>query len=114
MQDRLGDKARLSHIAEAIEAIENYTAGVSKEDFLSNSMMFNATLRQLEVIGEAANRISDSFQMANPQIPWVRLTGLRNVVIHEYFGIDDLMIWNIVTVNIPELKGEINKLLLAF
>lgn len=74
-------------------------------------MMFNATLRQLEVIGEAANRISETLQIANPQIPWARLIGLRNVVIHEYFGIDDLMIWNIITVNMPDLKKEIIKLL---
>ena len=105
MQNKLGDKARLLHILEAITAIEEYTLNVSKEDFLSNSMMFNATLRQLEVIGEAANRISDELKIQHSQILWHRLTGLRNVVIHEYFGIDDLMIWNIVKVNIPGLKG---------
>ena len=63
--------------------------------FVNHSMMFNATLRQLEIIGEAANHISEDVQMANPEILWARIIALRNLVIHEYFGIDDNSIWSI-------------------
>ncbi|GAB4110450.1 MAG: hypothetical protein OHK0057_08530 [Thermoflexibacter sp.] len=62
MSDRLGDKVRLQHIADAIIEIRNYTQGVSFEDFVSNSMMKNACIRQLEVIGEASSRISDELK----------------------------------------------------
>ena len=54
--------------------------------------MFNATLRQLEIIGEASNRISSQILDNNPDIPWARIIGLRNLVIHEYFGVDDFTI----------------------
>jgi uncharacterized protein with HEPN domain len=87
--------------------IENYTNGVDMETFTSNSMMFNATLRQLEIIGEASSRLSEQFRLDNNDIPWPRIIGLRNLVIHEYFGIDDITIWNIVTNDVPVLKKQI-------
>jgi uncharacterized protein with HEPN domain len=107
MRDRLGDKVRLQHIVDAITEIESYIQGVSFDVFSSNSMMFNATLRQLEIVGEASNRLSENLRQANPHIPWVRIIGLRNLVIHEYFGIDDMTIWAVVTHNLPSLKMEI-------
>lgn len=70
-------------------------------------MMFNATLRQLEVIGEAANKLSNDYLLATSRIPWARIIGLRNLIIHEYFGVDDITIWNIVKINIPALKKEL-------
>ena len=89
MQDRLGNKIRLQNILDAIEEIENYTKGIEFDHFSSNSMMFNASLRQLEIIGEASNRLSNNVLEENTEIPWARIIGLRNLVIHEYFGIDD-------------------------
>jgi uncharacterized protein with HEPN domain len=74
-------------------------------------MMFNATLRQLEIIGEASNRLSEDLILDNPEIPWARIIGLRNLVIHEYFGIDDLTIWNVITINLPFLKEKIRTLI---
>jgi uncharacterized protein with HEPN domain len=110
MQDRLGDKIRLLHILDAIGEIEVYTEGVDIDAFINNSMMFNATLRQLEIIGEASNRLSESILINNPEIPWARIIGLRNLVIHEYFGIDDFTIWNVIKINLPDLKSRVAKL----
>jgi uncharacterized protein with HEPN domain len=107
MPDRLGDEIRLQHILDAIVEIEDYTKNVAFETFVGNSMMFNATLRQLEIIGEASNRLSEKLLQENSHIPWARIIGLRNLVIHEYFGIDDMTIWAIITINIPELKKQI-------
>jgi uncharacterized protein with HEPN domain len=107
MLDRLGDKVRLQHILEAIEEIEAYIQDTSQEDFVKNSMMFNATLRQLEIIGEASNRLSNDVVNKTPDIPWARIIGLRNLVIHEYFGIDDFTIWNVIKINLPDLKRKI-------
>jgi uncharacterized protein with HEPN domain len=111
MHDRLGNKVRLLHILDAIIEIENYTLNVDKETFVENSMMFNATLRQLEIIGEASNRLSEDLILDNPEIPWARIIGLRNLVVHEYFGIDDLTIWNVVKINLPDLKKKIENLI---
>lgn len=111
MQDSLGDKVRLLHIVDAINEIESYIQGVDFDSFVKNSMMFNASLRQLEVIGEASNRLSEKLLNNNSAIPWARIIGLRNLVIHEYFGIDDLTIWNVITINLPDLKNAVLVLL---
>ena len=96
---------------DAISEIELYTKGVDKETFVNHSMMFNATLRQLEVIGEAANHISDDVQLAHPEVLWARIIGLSNLVIHEYFGVDDQTIWSIIRINLPVLKDQLKGLL---
>lgn len=114
MPDRLGDRIRIKHILDAILEIEAYTNNATKEEFLSNSMMFNATLRQLEVIGEASNRISTETLQNYPSIPWTRLIGLRNIVIHENFGVDELTIWSIIKINLPDLKKEVEKMISGF
>ncbi len=111
MQDRLGDKVRLLHVIDAINEIENYLQDVDLEHFTKHYMMFNATLRQLEVIGEASNRLSEKLILNNPEIPWARIIGLRNLVIHEYFGIDDLTIWNVIKINLPDLKVKVAAIL---
>lgn len=110
MLDRLGDKVRLFHIIDAIDEIEIYTENVTLDDFVKNSMMFNATLRQLEIIGEACNRLSEQLLQNNTDIPWARIIGLRNLVIHEYFGIDDITIWNVIKINLPSLKEKISRI----
>ncbi len=112
MPDRLGYKVRLQHIIDAILAIESYTKGVTREEFAESSMMFNATLRQLEIMGEAANRLSENILTTHDEVPWARIIGLRNMVIHEYFGIDDKMIWNIIQYNIPPFKASVLAILL--
>ena len=74
-------------------------------------MRYNASIRQLEIIGEAANKLSDKVYQDNPEVPWRQLIGMRNIIVHEYFGLDDLMIWNIITINIKNLKIQIAKIL---
>jgi len=101
----------LLHILDAITEIENYIQDFDFEHFVKNSMMFNASLRQLEIIGEASNRLSENLLNNNSSIPWARIIGLRNLVIHEYFGIDDITIWDVIKINLPELKEKILVLL---
>jgi len=104
MNAKISDSVRILHILDAITEIESYIQGADKDSFVNNSMMFNATLHQLEIIGEAANGLSEEFIMNHPETPWARIIGLRNLIIHEYFGVDDQTIWSIVTINIPQLK----------
>ena len=110
MNAKISDSVRVLHILDAIKEIENYIHGADKDTFVNNSMMFNATLHQLEIIGEAANGLSDGFIMNHPDIPWARIIGLRNLIVHEYFGVDDQTICSIVTINIPQLKQYLSEL----
>ena len=110
MNAKISNTVRLLHILDAIAEIEYYIQGADKDTFINNSMMFNATLHQLEIIGEAANGLSDDFVMDHPDVPWARIIGLRNLIVHEYFGVDDQTIWSIVTINLPPLKEYLSKL----
>ena len=110
MNAKISDSVRILHILDAIAEIESYIQGVDKDSFVNNSMMFNATLHQLEIIGEAANGLSEEFIMNHTETPWARIIGLRNLIIHEYFGVDDQTIWSIVTINIPQLKQYLSEI----
>lgn len=110
MLDKLGDNIRLEHILDAIAEIDSYISNVDFISFSNNSMMTNATLRQLEVIGEACNKLSTELKSNNPQVEWHSIIGLRNLVAHEYFGIDLPMIWEIITTDLSELESQINSI----
>ena len=96
---------------EAIREIQEYTLGADVQTFTGNSMMYNASLRQLEIIGEAANHLSMEIHLDFPEVPWARIIGLRNLVIHEYFGVDDLSIWSVIQYNLPDLKEKIEHII---
>jgi uncharacterized protein with HEPN domain len=113
MKGKLGDKQRLLHILESIEEIEKYTAGSNLDVFLQNSMMKFASVKQIEIIGEAANYISEETKNKFSDIQWRQITGLRHVLVHEYFGVDTKLIWQIITDDIPELKIKIKEVLLS-
>jgi uncharacterized protein with HEPN domain len=111
MKGQLGDKARLQHIYDAILEIETYTKNVDIEDFLNNSMMRFACIKQIEIIGEAGNHVTKTTQLQFSEIEWRKIVGLRNIVIHEYFGIDFDVIWGIILSDIPDLKVKIENIL---
>jgi uncharacterized protein with HEPN domain len=113
MKGKLGDKQRLLHILESIEEIEKYTEGSNLEVFLQNSMMKFASVKQIEIIGEAANYISEETKNKFSDIQWRQITGLRHVLVHEYFGVDSKLIWQIIADDIPELKIKIKEVLLS-
>lgn len=110
MRDRSGDKARLKHILDAINEIEDYIDDVGFSDFETNSMMKNASIRQLEIIGEASSRISNELKSEYPLINWKDIIGFRNIIIHQYFGIDEKIVWDILKNDLPILKKLIRKI----
>lgn len=114
MRGNLGDQARLHHIFEAIFEIEKYTQNKSHDDFFLDSMLQSACVRQLEIIGEAANGISDATKSTSPDIEWSEIVGLRNILIHEYFGVDLAIVWEIIQTDLPLLKRKIKRLLQEF
>ena len=113
MKGKIGDKQRLAHILESIEELESYTSGSTLDTFLQNSMMKFASVKQIEIIGEAANHISDETKEKFSEIQWRQITGLRHVLVHEYFGIDSRLIWQIIVDDIPSFKINIKEVLLS-
>lgn len=111
MRGKLGDRVRLQHIVDAIVEIETYTQGVDFELFNSNSMMRFACIKQMEIIGEASNHISETTKNGFPDIEWEQIVGMRNVFVHEYFGVDSNLAWEIIKTDIPELKQRIIEIL---
>lgn len=107
MRGKLGDKARLSHILDAIVEIESYLSEADYELFLNNSMMKFACIKQLEIIGEASGHISDEMKMQFSEIEWSQIRGMRNIFVHEYFGIDTKLVWEIIKLDLPDLKSKV-------
>ncbi len=104
----------LIEVLEAIEKIERYIDSLSFEDFVKNEMVIDAVIRNLEIIGEAARNIPGEIRTKYSDIPWKRVVGFRNIVIHEYFDVDLEIVWVIVKERLPELKPQIKRMLKEF
>ncbi|MDR3693451.1 DUF86 domain-containing protein [Mucilaginibacter sp.] len=113
MKGRLGDKVRLQHILDAVSEIEKYLKNVSYEEFLENSEKRFATIKQIEIVGEACNSFTDELKTSYPLIPWKPIIGFRNISIHEYFGVNLLLVWEIAKNDLPELKQQMEAILEA-
>ena len=99
----------LEDIRDAARKILNYTKGMLFEDFLADDKTTDAAVRNFEIIGEAANRVPENFKTDHPEIEWRGMAGLRNRIIHEYFGVDYKTVWKIKEENIPELIDYIQQ-----
>lgn len=95
----------LEDIVESGSRILEYTDHMDFEDFLANKMAYDAIMRNLEVIGEATKNLPASIRQRYPNVKWREIAGLRNLVAHEYFGLEDETIWSIVKIDVPELLG---------
>lgn len=101
----------LQHILGCIENIEKDTRGLTKEQFLKARTINNSVLWNIEVIGEAAKNIPNNFKEKYKHIPWKQIAGMRDKLIHEYFGIDSGNVWKVVTEDIPVLKSNLEEIL---
>lgn len=104
-------KPYLNHILDEIEYLLMDSAGVSYEDFLENKTLKRSFVRALEVIGEATKSIPEEFRAEYSEIPWKKMSGLRDVLIHHYFGINYIMVWDVIKNQIPDLKVRIQAIL---
>lgn len=100
----------LKHIRDAIKKIDFYTTG-GRKAFFQNTMVQDAVIRNLEVIGEAVKNLSPEFRRRHPEIPWRSISALRNVLIHEYFGVDLENVWRVIQRRLPRLKQYVETLL---
>jgi len=109
MKNKINDAARLNHIIDAILEIEQYVANESYNSFIQNSMIQSASIRQLEIIGEASNHLSENITNELTEVEWHEIVGLRNLLIHDYFGIDLKIVWDVIQIDVPNLKRIIQE-----
>jgi len=100
----------IEDIIENIDLIETSTNNITKEKFESDKNIIDATVRRLEIIGEAVKNIPDYFRNQYPDIPWRDIAGMRDVIIHGYFKVDLETIWKVIDEDLPELKEKISKI----
>jgi uncharacterized protein with HEPN domain len=105
------DDVYLKHILESIGAILTYTDGIEKEEFLENTLIQDAVLRNLEIIGEATKNLSAQFREQNNTPPWGKMAGMRDKLIHQYMGVDIETVWKTVDETLPGLQAHIEKLI---
>jgi uncharacterized protein with HEPN domain len=97
-------------IWESIEKIERYTEGMTQDNFQSDEKTTDAVVRNLEIIGEAASRLPKDFTDQHSEVEWVKIIGLRNRIVHEYFGVDLQIIWQIIQNDLPAFKVSLKKI----
>jgi len=100
-------KIFLEHILESINLIEEYTKGKSEKEFLDSRQLQDAVIRRIEIIGEAIKSIPNDIKEKYNDIPWRNIVGMRDILIHQYFGVDLDLTWRVIKKNIPELKKQI-------
>ncbi|MBW1863849.1 MAG: DUF86 domain-containing protein [Deltaproteobacteria bacterium] len=105
------DKAYLLDILQAGKLAIFYTAKKSMEEFLADTQCQDAVIRRFEIIGEAARRISDETKTDHPELPWLEMVGMRNIMIHEYDDVDMVVVWDTVKKDIPSLVSVIEKII---
>lgn len=101
----------LKHILESIEVIENFTEDISEDEFMESVKTRDAVIRRLTIIGEAANNLPAELKKQYSEVSWGDIIGLRNLLTHEYFGVDLGLTFRIVKQDIPQLKEKISKIL---
>ena len=107
MREASKDIIRLEHIIQAIERIKRYTLGKRFDDLVKDDMMYYAVVKNIEIIGEAANLLTNEFKSEHPDTQWKLITGMRNYIVHEYFQVDNTVIWDVIQNDLPQLENQI-------
>jgi len=109
-----GIKLYLEDIKESIRKIEKYARGINFDEFSRDEKLIDAVVRNLSIIGEAAINMPKEVKAKDPDVAWKEMKGMRNKVIHEYFGIDEEILWKTIQEDLPKLKKQITKMLEKF
>lgn len=106
-----GERECVSDIREAIRRIEAYTEDLDYKGFMKHTMAQDAVVRNLGIVGEAVKNLSQDFKKKHKHIEWRKMAGFRDRLIHDYFGVDWDILWNVVKEKLPVLKGQVEELL---
>ena len=104
------DLAFIEHILDSIKAIEKFSKNLKKEKLTSNRLKQSAIVREIEIIGEAVKNVSESLKNKHREIEWKEIAGTRDKMIHHYFGVDLNIVWDIIKINLPDLKDKVLKI----
>lgn len=105
------DRVYLRHILDAINTVGEYLHGVDESRFKSNHLLQDGAIRQIEIVGEAVRHISKDLRRTYSEIPWQDIAGMRDKLIHDYFGVDVEKVWDTAQEDLPVLKDQISKIL---
>jgi uncharacterized protein with HEPN domain len=108
---KLDDKIRVQHMIDAAEEVKSFVGDTSEQDFIKNRMLILSVIKEIEVIGEAASRISEVTKLEYPDIPWQDIIGMRNRLIHGYFDVNVKLVWNTVKNNLPVLNKSLKEII---
>ena len=111
MRSPRADRLLVEDMLESMGRIAGYTAGMGREEFLSDRKTIDAVVRNLEVVGEAASRLTDAARNRRSDIEWPLIIALRNRIVHEYFGIDSEIVWEIIAHDLPALTPTLTTFL---
>ncbi|MCH5242535.1 MAG: DUF86 domain-containing protein [Muribaculaceae bacterium] len=109
MREVVRDKERLYHILESIKRILNYAEGKSKEDLVTDSLIFFGIVKNIEIIGEASYKLTSAYKTKYPEVPWDAISKMRHVLVHDYYQIDLDQVWNVIHYDLEPLKVQIEK-----
>jgi uncharacterized protein with HEPN domain len=105
------DKLYLIHIRECIQRIEEYLGSGGKAGFMASNMVQDAIIRNLQMLSESTMRLSDEMQATHPEVEWYKIRGFRNVLVHDYLGVDLERVWNILENDLSKLKLAVEKMI---
>ena len=113
MREVIRDSGRLEHILIAIGNVQKFLEGKTFEDLCQDKILLYAVVKNIEIVGEAANNLTKEMQMQHPEVQWKDVISMRHVLVHDYYSIDARTAWQTAQENLPQLKEQIEKILLS-
>ena len=111
MREPLRDRSRLEHILEAIDRLQTYAGNLSKEELEEDVLRYYGIVKNIEIVGEAARMLTETFRSAHPETNWRSIANMRNFLVHEYFQVDSEVVWSVIHEEIVELRKQVTRYL---
>ena len=111
MRERVKDKMRLEHIADAIQRLQTHAGDLSQEELEADVLRYYGIVKNIEIIGEAARMLTEQFKATHPEVEWRSISDMRNFLVHEYFQVDSEAVFSVIHNEIPELQSHVSQYL---